>query len=162
MPWAFIQRIGIRKRKLTTTRSTLMRHSLWYCGRLESSNAEVAFVRANFTAGRGHIPFSKRERTRLTRDGRHEVTVPAAKNERCELRTLRKMGWRAVRIWECQLARKKQNRVLRRLRLAVSSHARLIHPIKRHRKESRKSEVRRRKELRGRIGVRQQILTSLR
>src|SRR5207248_11446039 len=54
MPWAFRQRIAIRKRKLTTTRSTLMRHSFAYRGRLESSNAEVAFVRANFTAGRGH------------------------------------------------------------------------------------------------------------
>src|SRR4029077_3991118 len=28
MPWAFVQRIAIRKRKLTTTRSTFMRHSL--------------------------------------------------------------------------------------------------------------------------------------
>src|SRR5213080_4548993 len=53
MPWAFRQRIAIRKRKLTTTRSTLMRHSLSYRGSLKSSNAEVAFVRANFTAGRG-------------------------------------------------------------------------------------------------------------
>src|SRR5207253_5017584 len=42
MPWAFIQRIGIRKRKLTTTRSTLMRHSFSYRGRLRSSNTEVA------------------------------------------------------------------------------------------------------------------------
>jgi hypothetical protein len=54
MPRAFRQRIGIGKRKLTTRRSTLMRHSLWYRVRLTSSNAEVAFVRANFTAGRGH------------------------------------------------------------------------------------------------------------
>src|SRR6266480_5044115 len=42
MPWAFIQRIAIRKRKLTTTRSTLMRHSFSYRGRLRSSNTEVA------------------------------------------------------------------------------------------------------------------------
>src|SRR6266516_6609689 len=42
MPWAFIQRIAIRKRKLTTTRSTLMRHSLSYRGWLRSSNAEVS------------------------------------------------------------------------------------------------------------------------
>jgi hypothetical protein len=41
MPWAFIQRIGIRKRKLTTTRSTLMRHDLSYRGRLRSSNARA-------------------------------------------------------------------------------------------------------------------------
>ena len=54
MPWAFRQRIAIRKRKLTTRRSTLMRHSLSYRDWLRSSNAEVAFVRANFTAGRGH------------------------------------------------------------------------------------------------------------
>src|SRR5206468_7803738 len=45
MPWAFRQRIAIRKRKLTTTRSTLMRHTLSYRGWPESSNAEVAFVR---------------------------------------------------------------------------------------------------------------------
>jgi hypothetical protein len=54
MPRAFRQRIGIRKRKLTTRRITLMRHSLSYRDRLQSSNAQVAFVRANFTAGRGH------------------------------------------------------------------------------------------------------------
>ena len=42
MPWAFIQRIAIRKRKLTTARSTLMRHSLSYRDWLESSNTEVA------------------------------------------------------------------------------------------------------------------------
>src|SRR6266480_2208869 len=54
MPRAFRQRIAIRKRKLTTTRSTLMRHILSYRDWLTSSNAEVAFVRANFTAGRGH------------------------------------------------------------------------------------------------------------
>src|SRR5436305_1451562 len=42
MPWAFRQRIAVRKRKLTTSRSTLMRHSLSYRGRLRSSNAEVA------------------------------------------------------------------------------------------------------------------------
>jgi hypothetical protein len=42
MPRAFIQRIVIRKRKLTITRSTLMRHTLSYRGRLESSNAQVA------------------------------------------------------------------------------------------------------------------------
>jgi hypothetical protein len=38
MPWAFRQRIAIRKRKLTTTRSTLMRHNLSYRDRLKSSN----------------------------------------------------------------------------------------------------------------------------
>src|SRR5205814_9615769 len=42
MPWALRQRIAIRKRKLTTTRSTFMRHSLSYRCRLRSSNAEVA------------------------------------------------------------------------------------------------------------------------
>jgi len=72
MPWAFRQRIAIRKRKLTNTRSTLMRHSLSYGSRLKSSNAEVAFVRANFTAGRGHAweggraPRSGIEATRAT------------------------------------------------------------------------------------------------
>jgi len=72
MPWAFIQRIAIRKRKLTIRGSTLMRHSLWYGDRLKSSNAEVAFVRANFTAGRGdaweggRAPRSGIEATRAT------------------------------------------------------------------------------------------------
>jgi hypothetical protein len=42
MPWAFRQRIVIRKRKLTTRRSTLMRHTLSYRGQLKSSNAKVA------------------------------------------------------------------------------------------------------------------------
>src|SRR5882672_684264 len=38
MPRAFRQRIAIRKRKLTTTRSTLMRHSLSSAGISETSN----------------------------------------------------------------------------------------------------------------------------
>jgi DNA mismatch endonuclease (patch repair protein) len=38
--------------------------------------------------------------------------------------TLRKTGWRVVRIWECQLTRKNQSRVLRRLRTALSARAR--------------------------------------
>jgi hypothetical protein len=72
MPRAFRQRIGIRKRKLTTRRITLMRHNLSYRDRLKSSNAEVAFVRANFTAERGHAweggraPGSGIEATRAT------------------------------------------------------------------------------------------------
>jgi DNA mismatch endonuclease (patch repair protein) len=41
--------------------------------------------------------------------------------DRLVSRTLRKAGWRVVRIWECQLTRKKQSRVLRRLRTAISS-----------------------------------------
>src|SRR6266705_330938 len=44
MTWAFRQRIAIRKRKLTTTRSTLMRHSLSYRDRLRSSNTVAAAV----------------------------------------------------------------------------------------------------------------------
>jgi hypothetical protein len=72
MPWAFRQRIRIRERKPTTRRSTLMCHTLSYRDRLKSSNAEVAFVRANFTAGRGHAweggraPRSGIEATRAT------------------------------------------------------------------------------------------------
>ena len=54
VPWAFRQRIRIRKRKLTTRRRTFMRHTLSYRDPLKSSNTKVAFVRANFTAGRGH------------------------------------------------------------------------------------------------------------
>jgi hypothetical protein len=41
MPWAFRQRIAIRKRKPTTGRSTLMCHTLSYRDWLKSSNAEV-------------------------------------------------------------------------------------------------------------------------
>ena len=36
-------------------------------------------------------------------------------------RTLRKAGWRVVRIWECRLARKHEGRVLRRLKAALAS-----------------------------------------
>jgi DNA mismatch endonuclease (patch repair protein) len=42
--------------------------------------------------------------------------------DRLVTRTLRKAGWRVVRIWECQLARKKHARVLRRLKAALVSH----------------------------------------
>src|SRR6266487_5332424 len=44
MPWALRQRIAIRKRKLTTTRSTLMRHTLSYRDWLRSSNTVAAAV----------------------------------------------------------------------------------------------------------------------
>jgi G:T-mismatch repair DNA endonuclease (very short patch repair protein) len=33
---------------------------------------------------------------------------------------LRKSGWKVIRIWECQLTRKKQARVMRRLRAVLS------------------------------------------
>ena len=39
--------------------------------------------------------------------------------DRLVTRTLRKAGWRVVRIWECQLTRKKQARVMQRLRTAL-------------------------------------------
>src|SRR6266436_3090559 len=87
MPRAFRQRITIRKGKLTTTRSTLMRHNLSYRGRLKSSNAEVAFVRANFTAGRGHAWEGAGHRDRESRQrvrlhfrpfARHTYTVELA------------------------------------------------------------------------------------
>jgi DNA mismatch endonuclease, patch repair protein len=42
--------------------------------------------------------------------------------DRLVTRTLRKSGWRVVRIWECQLVTKKQTRVLRRLKAALASH----------------------------------------
>jgi DNA mismatch endonuclease (patch repair protein) len=41
--------------------------------------------------------------------------------DRLVIRTLRKAGWRVVRIWECQLARKKQRRVLRKLQVALGT-----------------------------------------
>jgi DNA mismatch endonuclease (patch repair protein) len=37
-------------------------------------------------------------------------------HDRVVTHRLRKAGWRVVRIWECQLTRKKQARVMRRLR----------------------------------------------
>ena len=44
-----------------------MRHSLSYRDPLKSSNAEVAFVRANFAAGRGHAWEGGRLRDRESR-----------------------------------------------------------------------------------------------
>ena len=41
--------------------------------------------------------------------------------DRLVARTLREAGWRVVRVWECQLARKKQTRVLRRLKTVLVS-----------------------------------------
>ena len=32
---------------------------------------------------------------------------------------LRKSGWRVIRVWECQLTRQKQARVMQRLRTAL-------------------------------------------
>ena len=46
MPWTFIQRIAVRKRKLTIRRSTFMRHTLSYRDWLGSSNTVVAAVSA--------------------------------------------------------------------------------------------------------------------
>ena len=40
--------------------------------------------------------------------------------DRVVTRTLRKRGWRVVRIWECQLTRQKQLRAVRRLRTVLS------------------------------------------
>jgi len=36
-------------------------------------------------------------------------------------RTLRRAGWRVVRVWEHELARKNQSRLLRRLSAAIGS-----------------------------------------
>ncbi len=55
-----------------------MRHNLSYRGPLKSSNAEVAFVRANFTAGRGH---TWREAGLRDRESRHRVCVVVRRNE---------------------------------------------------------------------------------
>lgn len=41
--------------------------------------------------------------------------------DRVVTRTLRKRGWKVIRIWECQLTPRKQNRVIRRLRIALSA-----------------------------------------
>ena len=39
--------------------------------------------------------------------------------DRLVTRTLRKAGWQVIRIWECQLTRQKQARVMQRLRTAL-------------------------------------------
>ena len=39
--------------------------------------------------------------------------------DRVVTRTLRKGGWKVIRIWECQLTREKQARVMQRLRTAL-------------------------------------------
>lgn len=44
--------------------------------------------------------------------------------DRLVTRTLRKAGWKVVRIWECQLARKKQARVIATLRAVVANSSR--------------------------------------
>lgn len=40
--------------------------------------------------------------------------------DRLVTRTLRKAGWKVVRIWECQLTKKKQARVVARIRKAIN------------------------------------------
>ncbi len=40
--------------------------------------------------------------------------------DRLVTRTLRKTGWKVVRIWECQLAPKGQARVVARIRKAIN------------------------------------------
>jgi DNA mismatch endonuclease (patch repair protein) len=44
--------------------------------------------------------------------------------DRLVTRTLRKSGWRVLRVWECQLTRKNEPRVLRRLRTALDAQLR--------------------------------------
>jgi DNA mismatch endonuclease (patch repair protein) len=60
-----------------------------------------------------------------TPKSRIDFWVPKfAKNvarDRLVTRTLQRAGWRVVRIWECQLTEKKQGRVIRRLRTALSA-----------------------------------------
>jgi DNA mismatch endonuclease (patch repair protein) len=41
--------------------------------------------------------------------------------DRLVTRTLRKAGWKVVRIWECQLTSKRQGRTLRRLESALAN-----------------------------------------
>ncbi len=45
--------------------------------------------------------------------------------DRLVTRTLRKAGWRVVRIWECDLVRNRQARVITKLRLALLNATRL-------------------------------------
>src|SRR5206468_4126003 len=108
MPWAFRQRIAVRKRKLTTTRSTLMRHSLSYRGSLKSSNAEVAFVRANFTAGRGRAweggraPRSGIEATRAT-------IISTSRRRPCVAPSMRRWAVSAWIMFRCSFSLKANN-----------------------------------------------------
>ncbi|MBA3353742.1 MAG: hypothetical protein H0U23_15210 [Blastocatellia bacterium] len=44
--------------------------------------------------------------------------------DRVVTRTLRKAGWKVVRIWECQLTPKRQARVLARIRKALDQKGR--------------------------------------
>ncbi len=44
--------------------------------------------------------------------------------DRLVTRTLRKSGWKVIRIWECQLTGKKQGQVIRRLQAALTKTAR--------------------------------------
>jgi DNA mismatch endonuclease, patch repair protein len=58
-----------------------------------------------------------------TPKSRTEFWLPKFKQnvarDRLVTRTLRKAEWNVVRVWECQLTRKKQARVVRRLRTAL-------------------------------------------
>jgi DNA mismatch endonuclease (patch repair protein) len=45
--------------------------------------------------------------------------------DRLVTRTLRKAGWQVIRIWECQLTRKKRAPVLRRLKAVLEASATL-------------------------------------
>jgi DNA mismatch endonuclease (patch repair protein) len=42
--------------------------------------------------------------------------------DRLVTRTLRRAGWRVLRIWECELTARKQAHVLRRLEAALETH----------------------------------------
>lgn len=77
----------------------------------------AVFVDGCFWHRHKHCRFSYTPKSRM------DFWLPKfAKNVARDLlvtRTLRKAGWRVVRIWECQLVPNKQARVLRRLRSAI-------------------------------------------
>ena len=66
-----------------------------------------------------------------TPKSRSEFSLPKfQKNiarDRLVTRTLRRAGWRVLRIWECDLTPKRQARVLRRLRVALSKPPSIPH-----------------------------------
>ena len=77
----------------------------------------AVFVDGCFWHGHSGCKFSYTPKSRI------ECWLPKFQrniaHDRLVTRTLRKTGWHVVRIWECQLTRKKQARVMRRLRTAL-------------------------------------------
>ena len=85
---------------------------------LSSEPCPVVFVDGYFWHRHTRCKFS------YTPKSRTEFWLPKFQRnvarDRLVTRTLRSRGWLVVRIWECQLSRKGQARVLRRVKAALS------------------------------------------